>query len=62
MTERIQATAQPERHRAFRVAWILGALAVVALLIWQGLTSGGSPDPTTAHGTTAASVDIAVLV
>ncbi len=45
-----------------RVAWALGALAVIALLIWQGVTAGGNPDPTLGHGRTAASIDIAVLV
>ncbi|HEY7899405.1 MAG TPA: FTR1 family protein [Gemmatimonadaceae bacterium] len=45
-----------------RIAWIAGALAIVALLIWQGLTAGGNPDPTTSHSSTAASIDIAVLV
>jgi high-affinity iron transporter len=50
------------RHIASRLAWIVGALVVVALLVWQGVTSGGSPDPTANHSATSASVDIAVLV
>ena len=49
-------------HLASRIAWIAGALAIVALLIWQGLTAAGNPDPMTSHGSTAASIDIAVLV
>jgi len=49
-----------------RLAYVLMALAVipiVGLLIWQGITSHGAPDPTapnTSH--VAASLDIAVLV
>jgi high-affinity iron transporter len=40
----------------------VGALAILALLVWQGITAGGSPDPSIDHGSTAASIDIAVLV
>jgi high-affinity iron transporter len=40
-----------------------GGLVIVALLIWQGLTAAGNPDPTASHtGATAAVVDIGVLV
>ncbi len=41
----------------------LGALLVVAILIWQGITASGSPDPTT-KGTSpmVAFMDIGVLV
>ena len=76
MTEQSQAALLPARHVApqvaspaptathiaARVAWAVGALAVIALLIWQGVTAGGNPDPTLNRGGTAASVDIAVLV
>jgi len=42
---------------------ILAAVAVAGVLVWQGITGAGSPDPTT-RGTTLASgsLDIAVLV
>ena len=41
----------------------LCALAVAAVLVWQGITSSGSPDPTAPHSSrTAATFDIAVLV
>lgn len=42
---------------------IAGALAVIAVMVWQCIAVGGSPDPT-APGTrgTAATLDIAVLV
>jgi high-affinity iron transporter len=62
MTERIQVAPDRVRHRASRIAWALGALAVICLLIWQGVTAGGSPDPTLSHGSTSAAIDIAVLV
>jgi high-affinity iron transporter len=46
-----------------RIAVWAGALLVVGLLIWQGITASGSPDPTTPQiGATAAVVDIGVLV
>ena len=62
MTERSHAAPIPTRHLGSRVAWIVGALAIIALLIWQGVSSGGNPNPTLDHGSTAASIDIAVLV
>ena len=41
----------------------LSALIVAAVLVWQGITSGGSPDPLAANSSrTAATIDIAVLV
>ncbi len=41
----------------------LCVLAVSAVLIWQGITASGNPDPTSANaGRTAATFDIAVLV
>src|SRR5665213_1234257 len=49
-------------HIASRIAWIAGAVGVVALLIWQGFSAAGNPDPMTSRGSTAASIDIAVLV
>jgi high-affinity iron transporter len=48
-----------------RVTWVLvalGVLPILALLIWQGITSHGSPDPTVAHtGKWSAVLDISVL-
>jgi high-affinity iron transporter len=42
--------------------WI-GGLALAAVLIWQGVTSGGNPDPLAPHSDPTASVlDIGVLV
>jgi high-affinity iron transporter len=51
------------RRTVTRAAVWVGALLVVTLLIWQGLTASGAPDPTAPHtGTTAAVIDIGVLV
>ena len=61
MTERSQ-TARPAGRIGTRVAWAIGALAVIGLLIWQGVTAGGNPDPALDHRSAAASIDIAVLV
>ncbi len=42
---------------------LLAALAVLALMVWQGIAIGGAPDPTSAHTSpTVAALDIAVLV
>jgi high-affinity iron transporter len=41
----------------------LSVLAVAAVLVWQGITSAGAPDPTTPNTSrAAATLDIAVLV
>ena len=62
MTENTRAKPSPASNNGSRIAWIAGALAVLALLIWQGVTSAGNPDPLLVKGGAAASVDIAVLV
>jgi high-affinity iron transporter len=42
---------------------VFAAAFVVAVLIWQGITAHGSPDPTRAHGSKAVAIfDIGVLV
>src|SRR5262245_52570086 len=41
----------------------LAALFVVGVLVWQGITAHGSPDPSQAHGNQAVAIfDIGVLV
>ena len=48
---------------AVRIFLILGALVVAGLLVWQGLTAGGAPDPTKAEGSTMVAImDTSVLV
>ena len=42
---------------------VLAAAFVLAVLVWQGITAKGSPDPTEAHGSKAVAIfDIGVLV
>jgi high-affinity iron transporter len=46
-----------------RSVLVFAAALVVAVLVWQGITAQGSPDPAQAHGSTAVAVfDIGVLV
>jgi len=46
-----------------RVGLAIGALFVIAIFVWQGITAQGAPDPLQANTTaTVASLDIGVLV
>ena len=59
--------AEPHRtHRSFsffRGALVLAAVFVLGVLVWQGITAHGSPDPSQAHGNQAVAIfDIGVLV
>src|ERR1700739_3854590 len=48
---------------ALRIAVVAAALFVVAILVWQGVTAHGAPDPTRANTSPAVAVlDIGVLV
>ena len=48
---------------ASRILLLLAALIVSGVLVWQGITSGGNPDPTAPNTSpTAALLNIAVLV
>jgi high-affinity iron transporter len=48
---------------AFRIFLAAAALAVVSLLVWQGITAQGNPNPAAPHTSpTAAVLDIGVLV
>jgi high-affinity iron transporter len=56
------STRRPER-RGWPAFLTFSLLAVAAILVWQAMTSAGSPDPTAPRTTTtAATLDIAVLV
>src|SRR5579884_4306129 len=60
------AAPAPERRRlaggtVAAVACIAAVLAIAAL-VWQAIAAGGAPDPLTARGTSAATLDVAVLV
>jgi High-affinity Fe2+/Pb2+ permease len=49
--------------RHFQIWLAIGALLVAGVLIWQALTAGGNPDPTTPHiGRGAVILNTAVLV
>lgn len=57
------AVAPNRSLRVPRALVAIGALLVVALIVWQAFAAGGAPDPTTAHTSPAvATLDIAVLV
>jgi high-affinity iron transporter len=57
------AHAKSPTRRAFRISLIVCALIIVVVLVWQGVTAQGNPDPTAPHTSpTAAVLDIAVLV
>ena len=61
------ATSSPEssllRSFPFRIALLLAALCVLGVLVWQGIASHGTPDPTlSATSSTVAFMDIGVLV
>ena len=48
---------------AFRIVVVLATLIVVGVLVWQGITAGGNPDPTAPNTSPmAALLNIAVLV
>jgi high-affinity iron transporter len=48
---------------SLRVLLLIGAAIVAGILVWQGITANGAPDPTLPHTSRAvASLDIAVLV
>ncbi len=62
MTESARRTAGKDHRVGGRLAWFAGALAVLALMVWQGVSSGGNPDPLAVRGSAVAAIDIAVLV
>lgn len=67
--DKFNPTASVFPGLAKRARWILGALLctagllVLAILVWQGITAKGAPDPTQPHTSpTVALLDIGVLV
>ena len=66
MSEQSDAPSKPaisHARLAFRISLVLAALIVAGVLVWQGVTSGGNPDPTAPNTSpTAALLNIAVLV
>src|ERR1700742_5167074 len=48
---------------ALRIGIVVAALCVVAMLVWQGITAHGAPDPTRPYtSSTVAFLDIGILV
>lgn len=64
--EQLESPAKPANNRArlaLRILLLLAALIVAGVLVWQGITSGGNPDPTAPNTSpTAALLNIGVLV
>ncbi|MCE0496895.1 MAG: FTR1 family protein [Methylacidiphilales bacterium] len=59
----LPTTAAPAWRRLGYILLVLAALPVVAILVWQGLTSHGNPDPTVPNTSYfSAILDISVLV
>jgi high-affinity iron transporter len=55
--------AKSPARRVFRISLIVCALILVGVLVWQGVTAQGNPNPAAPHTSpTAAVLDIAVLV
>src|SRR5271154_831078 len=50
------------RQWARAAAVVVAAVSVAAVLVWQGITAAGNPNPTTATPFPVAALDIAVLV
>ncbi len=47
----------------FRALLLLGALIIVGILTWQGITAAGNPNPTSPHTSSGIAIlDIGVLV
>jgi high-affinity iron transporter len=62
MRESILSATKPVRL-IFRIFLLLAALGIVGVLIWQGVTAKGSPDPTLPHTSPMVAIlDIGVLV
>lgn len=63
-SDRVQTAKTPKPLGiGFRFILFIAATIVLAVLIWQGITANGAPDPTQAHTSkTVAILDIAVLV
>jgi high-affinity iron transporter len=63
MAKNHSANGQRLFHPLVTTSLIVGALVIAALLVWQGVTAAGNPDPTVAHTNPLVAVlDIAALV
>ncbi len=63
VAKRPEAARGNSRSMIMTVGLVVSALLVAALLVWQGVSAAGNPDPTVAHTTPLVAVlDIAALV
>ncbi|HEY0752370.1 MAG TPA: FTR1 family protein [Ktedonobacteraceae bacterium] len=63
MTQKSTSSVQGSSRHLMTIGLIVAALVIAALLIWQGVTAAGTPDPTTPHlSPLVAILDIAALV
>ena len=61
LTRRI--SGRPLVRASFRIGVPAGAILLIAMIIWQGITTHGAPDPTQLHTSpTVAFLDVGVLV
>jgi hypothetical protein len=61
--ERFGARSKGQPTHGSRRVLVLAAAFVIAVLVWQGIATKGSPDPMEAHGSKAVAIfDIGVLV
>ena len=59
----IQASSRNIAKLVFRVFLAVAALIIVSVLVWQGITASGAPDPTLPHtDTRAAVINTGILV
>jgi high-affinity iron transporter len=57
-----QSSAAKPLRLAFRISLGVAAILVIGVLIWQGLTASGNPNPTPNMSPASAALDIGVLV
>src|SRR6201982_1748020 len=56
-------SGRPLVRASFRIGVLAGAILLMVMIIWQGITTHGAPDPTQVHTSpTVAFLDIGVLV
>ena len=62
MSGTTKSSASKPLRLAFRIFLISAAILIAGVLVWQGLTAGGNPNPTPNMSPASAAMDIGVLV